>query len=158
MHTNSHKAAPMAQRHQEMVERRRKVAAFRISGMRDQARIAKELGVSQPTISRDMDALDEQYRQAAAADTAKEKGLDLERCERLIGALWADAVKGRWLAIDRVLALMAHRAKLLGLEAPQKVNLEVYVRQMAESLGLDADAAVQEAQRIVNATRMIGRG
>ena len=112
-----------AENQQEMIERRAKVASLRLAGIRNQRRIASELGVSAATINRDFKALDREWQARAVDDIATEKGLDLDRTERLIQAHWQDAIKGKWLATDRVLALMQHRAKLLGLEAPAKQDI-----------------------------------
>ncbi len=110
---------------QQMIERRMRVASMRLAGVRNQRQIADQLGVSPATINRDIKALNAEWRQRAAADVATEKGLDLDRTERLIAALWKSATEGKWLATDRVLALMQHRAKLLGLEAPEKQDINV---------------------------------
>lgn len=105
--------------------RRVRVAQLLLAGVRDQSRIAEQLGVGQSTISRDIKTLEARWAVEAVQDIAAAKGLDLERIERLISALWGDAIKGKWLATDRVLSLMQHRAKLLGLEAPEKADINV---------------------------------
>lgn len=107
----------------EREARRKRVASLLLAGVRDQTRIAEQLGTSQPTVSRDIKAIEAEWAQSAVQDIAAAKGHDLERIERLIAALWGDAIKGKWLATDRVLALMQHRAKLLGLEAPERLDL-----------------------------------
>lgn len=147
-----------AQKEQEMLERRSRVAQFRLGGVRNQRQIAKALGVSVATINRDFKALDAEWRERAAADIAVEKAIDLDRLDRLIMALWDKATKeGRWLATDRVLSLMQHRAKLLGLEAPQRredthrIEVTQIVQGIAESSGLDAAEILAEAERIVKA-------
>jgi hypothetical protein len=57
------------------------------------------------------------------------------------------ALSGDLECIDRALKIEARRAKLLGLDAPEKVDIEWRIRLMARSLGLDEDAAVAEAER-----------
>lgn len=47
--------------------------------------------------------------------------------------------------VERVLD---QRARLLGLYAPNQLDVELKIRQIAESEGLDPDEAVAEAQRI----------
>ena len=127
----------------EREARRRQVAALLLAGVSDQSRIADQLGVDRTTISRDIKALETRWQGEAVQDIATAKGKDLERTERLIQALWQDAIKGKWLATDRVLALMGHRAKLLGLEAPQKreythrIEIAHIVEQIAATSGLD---------------------
>ena len=117
---------PLARKKELDVEaRRRKVAAILLSGVSNKTAIAEQLNVDRSTISRDIKHIEKQWQAEAVQDIAAAKGKDLERTERLIAALWEDARKGKWLATDRVLALMQHRAKLLGLEAPQKQDLNM---------------------------------
>ena len=115
----------------EREARRAQVARLLLAGVTDQRAIAEKLGVSQPTISRDIKHIEKDWQQAAVQDIAAAKGKDLARTERLIAALWESAIKGKWLATDRVLALMQHRARLLGLEAPAKqdINMQHVIRE-----------------------------
>jgi hypothetical protein len=106
----------------EVIDRRVKVAQLRLAGIHDQRQIAHQLNVSQPTISRDFKALDAQFRATAAQDIAAAKGLDLQRAEFLISKIWVRATSGNLDAIDRVDKLLNRRAKILGLEAPKKVE------------------------------------
>ncbi len=106
---------------QAIIERRARVAALRLSGLRDQCRIAAHLGVSPPTIHRDGKALDAEWREQAVADVATEKGLDLDRLEHLIAAVWPEAVRGNLPAVDRVIRILERKAKLLGLDAPERM-------------------------------------
>lgn len=141
----------------EREARRRKVAALLMAGVSDQTTIAEQLGVSNATISRDIKVIEAEWQAAAVQDIAAAKGKDLQRTERLIQALWQDAIKGKWLATDRIIALMQHRAKLLGLEAPQKredthrIEIMSIVEGIAESTGLDTAEILAEAERIVKA-------
>ena len=104
----------------EIDARRRRVSSLLLAGVTNQTAIADQLGVNQSTISRDVAAIEKKWQAESVQDISAAKGKDLERTERLIAALWPEAIKGRWLATDRVLALMQHRAALLGLNAPQK--------------------------------------
>jgi predicted transcriptional regulator len=121
LHNVTHPSARQSEIEREA--RRKRVASLLLAGVRDQTRIAEQLGTSQPTVSRDIKAIEAEWAASAVQDIAAAKGHDLERIERLIAALWGDAIKGKWLATDRVLALMQHRAKLLGLEAPERLDL-----------------------------------
>jgi predicted transcriptional regulator len=47
------------------------------------------------------------------------------------------------------------RCKILGLYAPEKIDITARIREAAEELGLDADAAVAEAQRLVTTRRKV---
>ena len=49
--------------------------------------------------------------------------------------------------------IMDRRAKLLGLDAPQKVDHEHRIRMLAEANGFDPDEAVEEARRVLREAR-----
>src|SRR5690349_6954374 len=126
-----------ADRRAAKIERQAKVAACRLSGQRSQVAIARALGVDPATIHRDFRALDAEWRAQAAAATAAMKGLHLDRLEALIRGLWADASRGTWPAVDRVLGCLDREAKLFGLDAPSKIDITQRVRETATALGLD---------------------
>jgi hypothetical protein len=65
--------------------------------------------------------------------------LELERLDALIAAIWPKAEQGDLTAIDRVLAIMARRAKMLGIDqekpsavTQQQVNVNVEVMSDAD--------------------------
>ena len=59
----------------------------------------------------------------AANESAEElRRVEQERLDALTLAIWPQAQKGNFGAIDRVLRLMARRAALLGLDAPQSID------------------------------------
>jgi hypothetical protein len=49
--------------------------------------------------------------------------LEVDRLDRLLGAIWEKAIAGDGEAIDRA-RIMKRRAELLGLDAPKNVNME----------------------------------
>jgi hypothetical protein len=51
--------------------------------------------------------------------------------------------------LNGVGACIDRRCKLLGLDAPTKVDIEMEVRQMAERAGMDPDEAVAEVERML---------
>lgn len=66
--------------------------------------------------------------QSALKETIREpaeevRALELETLDRLQFALWQQATNGNHGAVDRVLRVMERRAKLLGLDAPEKREL-----------------------------------
>lgn len=144
-------AARNRQQMSAAVARRRQVAQLRLAGWRDYEQIGRQLGVSGRTIQRDFVWLDEQYRAAATADTAVLKGQQQERLEDAITGVWNDVRQGRWGAINVLLGLLERQAKLMGLDAPTriKVDIEAEVRQIAQDEGLDEDELVRIAQGII---------
>ena len=105
------------------IMRQRRVALYLLGGIRDQVRIAERLNVSGATISRDVKEIEAQWREQTIATLDSAKAKDVERIERLIAGIWERAINGEMQAIDRMLKLLNHRAKLLGLYAPEAHEL-----------------------------------
>ena len=110
--------------------------------------IARELGYRSVAGAYDsvMGALRETVREPAE----QVRALELERLGLMFAAVWPTALEGDIPAQQQVLRLMDRRARYLGLDQPLKVDVEAKVRVMAEQLGLDPDAAVAEAARILH--------
>ena len=88
--------------------------------MRDQYRIAEALGVSTATISRDIRALEAQWREEAACDIAATLGEMISRHHVLRKGLATAARAGDVQAVKATLAIDAEDAKLMGLYAPER--------------------------------------
>ena len=111
------------QKETEIAERRARVTRLYQSGMRDQYRIAEALGVSTATISRDIRALEAQWREEAARDIAAARGEMISRHHDLRKGLATAARAGDVQAVKATLAIDAEDAKLMGLYAPEKREL-----------------------------------
>lgn len=59
--------------------------------------------------------------------------IEVERLDALQRALWPAAESGKWLATDRVLTIMDRRARLLGLDAPQRRVVNVIVEDVIDA-------------------------
>lgn len=135
------------------LDRQLKVAQLRLSGVTDQQQIAAEMRVHPSTICRDFAELDARFREQAAQDIAAAKGLDLARTDAMICAIWDAATAGNLDAIDRVDKLLTRRAKILGLDAPKRIDATLGIRDEAARLaaanGLDVAEVLAAAERIV---------
>lgn len=124
----------------EREARRVKVTSILLSGITDQGKIAESVGVSNATISRDIKAIEAQWKVQASEDIAAARGQDLQRLERLIAGTWDDARKGHLGAIDRVVKLLERRAKMLGYDAPERMALFGDLTQRVELVGADPES------------------
>ena len=79
------------------------------------------------------------------------RGIEVNRLDKLIAAIWPRALAGDGKMIDVVLRIMERRARYLGLDAPARIDLVADLRRIAEAEGLDPDEAVAVAQQIVKA-------
>jgi hypothetical protein len=77
--------------------------------------------------------------------------LELDRLDALQRTFWKSAIEGNPRAADFVLRVIDKRAKLLGLEAPLKVQAEVVTYD-----GSDLDREVERVARIIEASTVGG--
>lgn len=111
------------QRKTEIAERRRNVASLYLRHI-TQEEIAKSMGVSQVTISRDIKKLTEQWMKEANADITTRKARELAELDDMEKDAALEFNKSKrpdwWNA--RIKA-KERRAKLLGLDAPTKQDI-----------------------------------
>src|SRR3954469_8688015 len=100
-------------------ERRARALELRKGG-KSFAAIGRELGVSEPRAHAIVTGEPRRLNERRAEQAAEVTRLELERLDSLSAALWARALEGEVAAVDRVLAIMTRRAKLLALDGPGK--------------------------------------
>tara|TARA_Y100000588_G_scaffold329325_1_gene365415 strand:- start:3396 stop:3812 length:417 start_codon:yes stop_codon:yes gene_type:complete len=63
------------------------------------------------------------------------RSLELSRLDEMQTAIWQDCMDGKLTAIDRVLKIMERRSKLVGLDAPDRLDVKTDIRieQMNEA-------------------------
>ncbi len=125
---------PKTKAHTEVKNRRKKVAALYLNKV-DQADIADKLSISQATVSRDIKALAEEWHNEAMLDInthISRELAELERMELETAAMYQTAKREdkpsskreaiSWM--ETRLKIKDRRAKLLGLDQPQKLDLK----------------------------------
>lgn len=132
----------------ELAERTKKALQLRLAGAayRD---IAKVVGVSHGTVHDDV--------QRALRDIPKREADDLravevERLDALQKAVWDDAMDGDLQAVDRAVRIIDRRAKMLGLDAPQQVEVS------GQDVDLDATVAKILAAAQIAQNGQVGTG
>lgn len=106
----------------EIEERRKKVAANLLGGLtyRD---MAPTLAVSIGTIANDVKTILGRWEREQIKDVDGWVRLELTRLDRALNAIWNKVLDGDLKAIDAFLSISGRRAKLLGLDAPDRVDL-----------------------------------
>ena len=100
--------------------------------------IAREIGCGVATAHRDVQAIRAEWAARRSALYESRAAEDLSRTDAAIAALWPHVLAGKGWAIDRLVALLTYRAKVLGLET-QKTELDIgevlasYLARLAES-------------------------
>jgi hypothetical protein len=106
--------------------------------------MAEKLGVASSTISEDVKVIRERWRERAVADYTSHLAEELAKLDLLEHELLPMALSGgpkggiSLRAVDRVLAIRDRRARMLGLDAPSKVEatfkVELVVRALEDTL------------------------
>ena len=109
-------------RRAQIEERRKKVAANLLGGL-TYRQMAGALDVSLGTIANDVKIILGRWEREQVQDVSEWVELESRRLERMLNAIWNDAIDGKSSAIDRALRIMERRAKLLGLDAPSKQQI-----------------------------------
>ena len=113
--------------------------------------IGQQLNVSHVQAQRDVHRM---LKEVASEPAEEVRKAELARLDRLVMAHWPAAVQGDSKATLMVLQIMDRRARYLGLDAPQKIDLTASIREMAEREGIDPDQAVRDAEEIVRGAKL----
>ena len=144
--------------------RRKQVFELKISGLSHQEicdtlnearkKKAKDEGKDAPknievlTISHDMRAIMDGLKQETRQLSSDTRNIQLNRLEVAINAIWEGVGKGELDAIHALVRLLERQAKLVGADAPAKIDIEHRIRTMAKEHGFDEDEAVREAEHV----------
>ena len=125
----------------EALANEKKALELRIGGAAYRV-IGEALGLSESgaakAVYRALDRIRSEIRESADQYIQ----LQLERLDKMVLAVWPEAVKGRYGAIDRVLKIEERRARLLGLDAAQELIIDW--RKKLESENIPASEVFEE--------------
>ncbi len=129
----------------ESIDRDHKALDLRRAGMTYDI-IAKTLGWADPSVAHK--AVQRALKRALHESGSEElREVELSRLDRLQAALWPKALEGNLGAADRILRIAERRARLLGLDAPVKQEVEV----TAYKGGTDIDREVERLAKTLAA-------
>jgi hypothetical protein len=121
-------------------ERRAKAIAMLLAGV-DYDTITQRLGyATRGAATKDVQRALEANRAAERESVEELRTVDLMRLDRLQAAVWTKALGGDPRVVETVLKILERRAKLLGLDAVVKQELNATVTSYQVDLG-DGDAA-----------------
>ena len=115
--------------------------------------IGKALHVDHTTAMR---CVQRMLREYATEPSTQVRDMEVARLDRLMAGHWEKAIHGDVNSTRTVLTIMDRRAKLLGLDAPQRLDVTGWIREMAEAEGIDPDQAVRDAESIVRRSDLDG--
>lgn len=82
--------------------------------------IGELLGLSKSHAHRLLVAGIESAREQVADNADELRAFEIDRLDAMLSSIWPRARRGELPAIDRVLSIQTRRARLLGLDAPEK--------------------------------------
>jgi hypothetical protein len=119
-----------------VADRRTKLLQMRLAGV-DYDTIADRLDYgSASTARKDFTRAMRETLELEAEKADELRTLELQRLDRLQAAAWADALKGNLRAIETVLKVVDRRCRLLGLDAPLRLDATVSEEPSAQDLEL----------------------
>jgi hypothetical protein len=121
----------------ETIERESQVLKLRRGGLTFDL-IAKELGFKNASGAHK--AYVNACKRIIRTDVEDIRGTELDRLDMAQGAIWSKVMRGEIPAIMALMKIMDRRARLLGLDAPTKIQAEV--------VNYDAEAINGELRRI----------
>jgi len=77
------------------------------------------------------------------------KRLQIEQIDAMIAGIYPKAINGMFEAIDRMVKLLDAKAKLLGLNAATKIDIENRLVIMADQMGADIDELREIAKEVI---------
>lgn len=120
-------AGRRARRQVEIVERRRRVSELYL-GHVDQHEIARQLGVNQSTISRDIAALKQRWASEAVSNLQERINRDLQELDAMEAQCAVEFENTRQMGwIAQRLAVKERRSRLVGMDAPKRSDISVGV-------------------------------
>ena len=101
----------------------------------DAQRISEELDIPLDRVSNIIKSALKKLTKEMKGAAEEIRCLELSRLDEMQTAIWQDCMDGKLTAIDRVLKIMERRSKLVGLDAPERLNIktDIKIEQMNEA-------------------------
>tara|TARA_B100000519_G_scaffold132739_1_gene114692 strand:+ start:2881 stop:3372 length:492 start_codon:yes stop_codon:yes gene_type:complete len=101
----------------------------------DAQRISDELDIPLDRVSNIIKSALKKLTKEMKGAAEEIRCLELSRLDEMQTAIWQDCMDGKLTAIDRVLKIMERRSRLVGLDAPERLNIktDIKIEQMNEA-------------------------
>lgn len=132
--------AQNAKRKDKQAQRRTEALSLRMAGLTYQ-QIGERLGIS-PDGARDL--VQRTLHRAEMRSVESLRELENTRLDRIQAGLWTKALEGDVQAVDAILRISAQRAKLNGLYAPSKLDVNMGVRVEMQQALSELESLVME--------------
>jgi len=145
--------------------RRKRVWELRVEGLTT-TQIVEKLAEEKPdakpvslsTVGNDLTIILSQTKSMTRQLSFDTRSLHMSRLEQAINAIFEDVMKGDLGAGHLFVRLLERQAKLVGADAPAKIDIEHRIRAMARDKGYDEDEALREAEMVYEEERRLTVG
>lgn len=142
------------------VRRRALVWDMRVKGMSLRAITLSlmethDIKVAEMTIQNDVQAVLNSVQDKTRQIASEHRTIMLERIEQGLKAIFSKVIQGELDAIHAMVRLMERESKLVGADAPAKIDIEHRVRAMAQERGFNEDEAVRAAESAYHEQRKL---
>src|SRR3990172_1159922 len=110
------------------------------------SQISQRFGVSPGRVGDLIRQYANEIRIKGLRTVAEYRQVQLERIQTAYASIWPNILRGRVDAINTMIRLMEREAKLLGLDAPTKVDITARIVALAQAEGIDPDEAIEIAE------------
>lgn len=110
--------------------------------------IAQEHDVSSSTVSSDIRAFVRELKDEGLRHVEEYRIVHQERIAVAINAIWHRVLEGKTDAINTLIRLLERESRLLGLDAPTKVDITAKIRALAVGEGIHEDEAYEIAEGV----------
>lgn len=110
--------------------------------------IAKKFKVSHMMVAHDVRSYLMDHRIIGIQNVSEYRQVQMERIQTAFGAIWPSVVKGNMGAVTVMVRLMEREAKLLGLDAPTKVDIRARIEALAREDGVNPTEALEIAEGV----------
>jgi hypothetical protein len=129
-----------------ILERRQQVYEHYKNG-KSMREIGKLVGVSTMQVSRDLHAMIAILQERTLKLAGEVRHVHLDRIQEALKAIYGRVLHGDYDAIMIMLRLMEREAKLIGLDAPTKIDIEARILAIAKVEGIDPQTALRVARQ-----------
>lgn len=110
--------------------------------------IANLMGVNVKTAYKYVQSEIIELREQTRDDAEAVRDIEVERCDELIMGLWPGATAGDPQVVAAVIRVMERRARLLGLDAPAKIDMKAALITPEEASKLSDDEIQQRIAQL----------
>lgn len=110
--------------------------------------IARENDISPSTVSSDIKMFVQELKNEGLRHVEEYRIVQQERIAAAISAIWLNVLDGRIDAINTLIRLLERESRLLGLDAPTKVDITAKIKALAIGEGVRPDEAYEIAEGV----------